>query len=251
MKSVMPLLLALTLVACGDNFADVQAEDTIEAYEEFLKNNPDTRFKMEAEDRLETLYIKKAREEGLEGFDAYLERFPEGNQREAAMEERQNFLFAWAEEQNTKEAWEQFLEEYPKAKKEKKRKAEAMIKVHKYLPNLEVGAPNIEQINLAEDPEGPLDGWKISAEVTNNGKTTIEELKLTMVYLDEEGRKVGSKDWPAVAPYWKVPIEEEHKKPLATGDSIVWNWTTGNTPEGWSRQVKLYVSYVKPLSKKK
>ncbi len=250
MKS-LPLFLALTLVACGDNFADVQAKDTIEAYEEFLKNNPDTRFRMEAEDRLETLYLQKARKEGLEGYDAYLERFPEGNQRETALEEREAYLFAWAEEQNTKEAWERFLDEYPKADKQHRRKAKNMITVHKYLDDLEVGAPTVEQINLAEDPEGPLDGWKIAADVTNKGERTFEEIRLTLVYLDEEGRKAGSKEWPAVAPYWKIPIEEEHKKPLGPGDTITWNWTTGNVPDGWSRQVKLYVSLIKPLSAKK
>lgn len=250
MKSAFPLLLALTLVACGDNFADVQAADTIEAYEEFLTNNPDTRFKMEAEDRLETLYLKQAREMGLEGYDLYMKRFPEGNQMETAQDEREGFLFAWAENENTKEAWEKFLEEYPKAEKSRKRKAEAMLKVHKYVGDLELAAPVVEQVNLAEDPEGPLDGWKISADLTNNGERTFEEIRVTMVYLDEDSNKAGSKEWAAVAPYWKIPIEEEHKKPLGPGDTINWNWTTGNVPEGWSRQVKLYVSMIQVATKK-
>jgi hypothetical protein len=250
MKHVLPLLLLLA-IGCGDNFADVQAADSIEAYEEYLKNNPDSRFLMETEDRLETLYIEKARDEGVPGYDAYLERFPEGHQREDAIGEREAHLFVWAEETNTNEGWERFQKEYPKPAKERRSKVKNMLKVHKYLEHLDVAAPMIEQINLAEDPEGPLDGWMISADVTNNGEKTLETISVTMIYLDEEGHKVGSKSSLVVAPYWKIPVEEEKKKPLKPGDSITWSWTTGNTPDGWARQVKIYISHIGYLKAEK
>ena len=241
MKYALPLLF-LVAVGCGDNFADVQEKDTIEAYEEFIKNNPSSGFLMQAEARLEDLFLEKARAEGLESYDLYFERFPDGARKEDATKERERFLFSWAEETNTKEGWKKFKEEYPKPAKDHVRVVKAMLKVHKYMDNLEVGGPMVEQVNLAEDPEGPLDGWSISADVTNNGKRTLEQLSMTVVYLDENGKKVGSRKWPAVAPYWKVPVEEEKKKPFKPGDTITWNWTTGNVPDGWARQVRVYVS---------
>lgn len=251
LKLAIPVLaLSLLLIGCGDNFADVQAEDTIEAYETFLANNPGSRFEMEANDRLETLYIKAAREAGtLAAYDAYLERFPEGNQREGALDEREGVMFSEAGVANTKEAWEGFLEAYPKAKKERKKHAEAMIKVAKYIDQLELGPATMEQVNLAEDPEGPLNGWRFAQTVKNVGDKTFESVYITIEFLDENGKKVGGKSWAACAPYYPVPIEDEHYKPLKPGDEIEWYWTDGNMPEGWGRQIRTYVSKVKIAKK--
>ncbi len=244
-------LLALLLTGCGDGWAEIQAADNIAGYEGYLTEHPEGRWVMEANSRLETLYLEKAKEEAsLEAYDVYLDRFPEGALRERGLSERESFLFTWANDTNTMESWTKFLDEYPKADKKRKAAAKNMLKVHEYLPNLDVGAPMMEQINLAEDPEGPLDGWEFSCEVTNNGDKTIESMHLTIQYLATEGGLVGSKEWPIVAPFWRIPIEEEYKQPMKPGDTRTWKWTSGNMPEAWSRQNRIYVSKIKLLGKK-
>ncbi|NCG20859.1 MAG: hypothetical protein GWP91_17765, partial [Rhodobacterales bacterium] len=235
----------------GAGWADIHPTDTIAAWEGYLEENPEGRWVMEANSRLESLYLEKAKEEkSLEAYDVYLERFPEGHLREQGLDERESFLFNWANSTNTMESWTQFLEEYPKADKRRKSAAKSMINVHKYLPNLEVGAPMMKQINLAEDPEGPLDGWEFSCEVTNNGEATIESIHLTIQYLSTGGGIVGSKEWPVVAPFWRIPIEEEYKQPIKPGETRIWKWTTGNMPDSWSRQNRIYASRIKLLGKK-
>ena len=250
-----PALIAALLIittACGDNFAAVQAEDSIEAYENYLKNNPDGRFAMEANARLEDLYLQAARDgKSLEGYDRYLERFPDGALREKGLKEREEFLFAWANETNTGETWKKFLEEYPRAEKTRRAKAKRMINVHTYSENLEVSPPRVEQINLAEDPEGPLNGWGFWVDVTNNGSKTIESLSLTIEYLNGEGGRLGQREWPVVAPYWPVPVEEERKVPMKPGETREWEWSTGNLPEGWGRRVRVYPSRISMLEKGK
>ena len=251
MKYAAPLLLIATLglAACGDSFVDVQSADTIEAYEEFLTNNPDTRFKMEAEDRLETLYLEKARTDGgLEGYDKYLERFPEGNQIETAHTEREGQLFVICERENTKESWQRWLDEYPKGKPERRKKAKRMLHVHSAGAGIEIGPVEVTQVNLAEDPEGPLDGWSITSEVTNNSKKTFETVVMTVNYLDENGRKISGREWGLAMPYWKVPMPDIYYKPFKPGETRTWEWTTGNLPEGWARKVTLYTSNVKVAS---
>jgi len=239
-------LLAITLAACGDGWADIQSTDTIDAYEQYLTDNPDGRWVMEANSRLESLYLERAHDEkSLEAYDKYLERFPEGALRETALKDRESYLFEWAKDTNTMDSWNRFLKEYPKADKKRKKAAKAMIKVQEYLPSLDIGAPQMAQVNLAENPEGPLDGWEFTCDVTNNGESTIESMHLTIEYLSNEGAVIGSKQWPIVSPFWSIPIEEEYKKPIQPGQTRTWKWTTGNMPESWARKNQIYVSKIK------
>ena len=61
-------LALLLLVACGDGFSAIQQADTPDAdpdviipqYEQYLKDYPDGRWVLQANDRLETLYLAKA-----------------------------------------------------------------------------------------------------------------------------------------------------------------------------------------------
>ncbi len=243
--AVLSLLLLSAVSGCGDNFAEVQRTDTIAAYEHYLAENPDGRWELQATSRLETLYLEKAQaEKTLEAFDVYLEKFPEGALRARALDERESFLFRWARSENTAASWDKFLEEYPKAKKDNRRTARRMVEVHSYLPHLEVDAPNMERVNLAEDPDGPLDGWGFQVMVTNNGERTIESLHMTIDYLGDEGRALESREWPLVAPFWKTPIEEERKVPMKPGETRPWDWTTGAMPDGWTRRVRVYPSRI-------
>ena len=75
-----------------------------------------------AQSRLEELYLEHAKTEAtLEAYDAYLERFPEGNYLERGMEEREHLLLAHATSTNTVEAWELYLAQYPRAPKKVKK----------------------------------------------------------------------------------------------------------------------------------
>lgn len=237
------LLFALTLAACADPFAAAQKADTIEAYEQYLADHAEGRFAIQAKARLEQLYLEKARaEKSLEAYDAYLARFPEGALHDKALTEREEFLFEWARATDTLAAWEKFLEEYPRAHKDRRNKARNMVGVHGYRQHLHIGEVTIEQVNLAEDPEGPKDGWGFRADVTNNGPSVIASLWLTIDYLDAEGRALDSREWPVVAPRFPVPMEEEHLLPMKPGETRQWFWSTGNLPETWSQQVRLYPS---------
>ena len=236
-------VMAAGLLGCSDPFSEAQEADTIEAYETYLKENPDGRFALQASSRLETLMLEKAKEErSLAAYDAYLARFPEGALREQATEDREDLLYNDAKATNTKEAWESFLEQYPKAEKSRKQFAKRMLRIHEYLPKLELSPVRMEQINLAEDPEGPLNGWGFYVDVANKGSKTLSDLSLTIQYLSPEGGVLGEREWPMVAAYWRVPVREERKQPFRPGEEREWEWTTGDLPDRWDRQVRVFVS---------
>lgn len=233
------LTFLLLLCAC-DNYAEVKAADTIEAYENYLKQNPDSRNTLEARSRLEALYMERARKDRtLEAYDAYMERFPKGVFAKAAFEEREQYLWTWADVEDTPEAWARYLEEYPASNAVKVRKAKRRKAATEYRSNLSWTEPTIEQANLAEDPEGPLNGWKFTAEVTNNGDKTLKGLTLTLSFLGDDGSKLGEESWPAAATNYGVPVEEFRKEPIKPGETRQWELLTGESPQGWNQRVKL------------
>jgi len=242
----MSLTIALmTLLACGPSFYDVQQQDTVEAYETFLAeaNSADPNY-TQATFRLEELILEQAREmQSLEGYDMYLARYPADKKpqlREKAIEEREEFLYGWADETDTPEAWQTFLDEYPKGEKKRKQEARRRLKVADYRDSLEFGKIEITPVNLAENPDGPMDGFAIAADITNKGDQTVTYLNMEIRFLNAEGRAFYDTRWPWVAERFPVPIEEEFKVPVKAGETRQYYYTT-ETPEGgtWDKKVEL------------
>lgn len=234
-------LLGLTLgVSACDPFPQVREKDTIEAYEQYLAEHPDSNYAAEARGRLEVLMYEKAqKDQTLEAYDAYLEKFPRGTYQEKARKERETYLWAWAEETHTPEAWDRYLEEYPQFDAKKVREARRRKQAAEYLPNLEVGELQMEKVNLAEDPEGPKNGWMFKADITNNGDQTLKYLKVSIHFLDDAGKKTGDESWPLVSSNFGIPVEEEKKVPVKPGETRTWELMTGSVPEGWTEKARV------------
>lgn len=229
-------LAALLFVAsaCADDYAAATSAGTIDAFEAYLKDNPNGRYRLQATGQLEVLYLDEARAKGsLEAYDRYLERFPEGDLRARAIEERETFLFDWARQAGTVDAWDTFLKAYPHAEKKRDKEARRMRDVAGYAASLSWTDVVVEAVNLAEDPNGPKDGWGFTMQVTNNGDKTLSDLRFTVSYLADDGRALGDDEWPLVAKSWPVPIEEEKKVPFKPKETRAWSWTAGDLPEPW------------------
>jgi hypothetical protein len=238
-------LAALLAVAGCDGFDEVRKQDSIEAYERYLTENPQGRSAVEAKTRLEALMIERARtDKTLAAYDAYLKRFPKGVYARDAFNEREAFLWDWADLENTAQAWDTYLREYPsfeanKVKKARKRKAAA-----EYRGSLSWTEPTFEQANLAEDPTGPLNGWKFTAQVTNNGDKTLTSLHMTVRYLDGSGVRLSDETWPAASPNFGVPVEEWRKAPLKPGETRQWELLSDSVPSAWSKKFEFFPSSV-------
>ena len=245
---VLAVVLLAALTAC-DPYNEVQEADTIEAFEEYIANYPTSRFLFQSEVRLEELYFEKAEtEKTLEAYDVYIEKYPEGIHRDKAIKHREEHLYMWSVEQNSIEGWQRFLDEYG-TRGEKKRvvKAKRAIAVAEYADNLLLGEPTISRVNMAEDPEGPENGWGVEVEVTNKGAKVLKKLELTIAYKSAEGHIVARESWPVVAERWAVPMEEEKKVPMKKGDTRTWQWSTGDAhaPKEWdTKSVEVYPSSV-------
>ena len=63
-------------------------------------------------------------------------------------------------------------------------------------------------------------------------------------HTDADGKSLDTREWPVVASNWPLPVEPEYEKPIKPGQTRVWQWSTGDLPEGWAQKAKLEVSYV-------
>ncbi|MFT7522112.1 MAG: tetratricopeptide (TPR) repeat protein [Kiritimatiellia bacterium] len=239
------LVSLLTLTAC-DPYGEVKKQDTIEAYEQYLQANPTSNYVVQAKGRLEQLYMAKAeKEQSLDAYDAYLKRFPKGLFRDKARTERKQYLKDWCEEQGTVEAWQRFIDEYPTDDRREVLEAKRMQEVARYISNLSWTEPTMKQVNLAEDPEGPLNGWLFETDVTNKGDQVITYLQLTVYYLDDAGKTLGKGKWPVVSANYGVPVEEIKKVPIKAGETRKWDLLTGEIPQGWSKKIKVKPTGIK------
>jgi hypothetical protein len=230
-------------MACDDPFQTATEANTIEAYEAFLEANPDSPWRSQAELRVEDLYLERAREQkSLAGFDTYLEKFPKGVHRDTVMEERRQLAFDQADQVDTPEAWQSFLDEYPTGNKKMKQEAQRRQAMAHYGDQVEIGPVSMERVNMAEDPEGPKNGWGFSAEVTNKGDKNVTRLDLRIRYLDASGKPVEDDIWPVVAPHLPgyLPMTEGFDLPVGPGQVRTWEWSTSDLEEvEWAEKVEL------------
>jgi hypothetical protein len=236
------LLLLLFLAACADPYADAQKVDTVEAWDAFLASSPSGSQKLAAEARVEALLVAKATgSPHVEDFDAVIKRFPKSRQLKKMQEGRANAAYAIADQENTTAAWQKFIDENPTADATQKKKATSRVQVAGYQDKLTIGDVVVAEVNLAEDPKGPKDGWGFTAEITNTGDKTLDYLNMELQFLDAGGAKLKAVNYPAAAPSGPggMPLPEATTKPLAPGEKRTWSYASGDIPEGWSKQVRL------------
>lgn len=236
------LSLLILLAGCADPYGDAKKADTIEAYEAFLGSDPSGSERLGAEQRLEELLVARAEEtHAVADYDKLLQRFPKSRQAKKMREGRANAAFAAAEADGSADAWKAFLDENAEADGALKKKARAMVAVAEYKDKLAITEPKVEQVNLAEDPKGPKDGWGFSATVTNNGDKSLEFLTMEVQLLDAAGKKLKAFTYPLAGKVGPggMSLPEEYTKPLEPTQSRTWVYTTGDVPENWSQQVKI------------
>lgn len=243
------LILATLLAAgCADPYGDAKKADTVEAWEKYLATSPSGSRLLGAQDRLEELMIAKARaSKALADYDAVFKRFPNSRSKKALQEERTKIHLAQAESENTSEAWEGFVKQNPWVDGTTVKNAQNRLAVAAYMPFLTITTPTVEPANLANDPKGPKDGWAFGVNVTNNGEKIITQMNLIAVMLDAEGASLRATTWdPLVGAKYSTGqyTPQEIADPLKPGQSRVWNYTTGDVPEGWNHTIKVVPSKI-------
>ena len=116
-----PLLALMLLTGCGDSeekeWQDARMQRSAEGYEQFLERYPEGRFSADAREALETLRFKQAQKENtLDAFTGFLELHPDGQHAEEATRTVEMMHWVQAQRQNTQGSYERYLEKYPEGR---------------------------------------------------------------------------------------------------------------------------------------
>ena len=257
MKKIMLFALFLA-TGCANPYEEAKTANTVEAYDKFIEENASSSYVFDARMAIEKLMTDKAREtQNPADFDAYLEKFkgnpPSKTLYAKMVEEREQAMWDKASESNSVDSWKVFIEEYKTKSPKTASIARDRLKVAEYLPNLKIEPIEKTQVNLSDDPNGPLDGWEFSTRVTNNGKKNIEALKLRLSFLNADGVIVDARDFTVIGcgdycqrmfvfddpSYSKNdPDIARIRPPFKSGTSREFVKTTGDIPPDWSKQIK-------------
>lgn len=222
---------ALFFVACdSESFTDIQKADTIEAYEGFAQRHPGSIYQPEIDGRLEELYLEKAEAENTrEAWQAFLDKFPKSKKVEKAQAGLATFQFEEARKADNLDGWKKFLAEAKGISDDQRRLAEGRQKVLEY-GKLDVGAPTVKQVNLAEDPKGPMNGWAVDVDVTNSGDQPVSYLLLEVTFLGADGAELERARYPVVSTGNRMPHPEIEEKPIAPAEVRKWSYMSAKVP---------------------
>ena len=233
--------LALTwmLMACGPDFAAVQAADDVASYDAWVREQGTSGSSgRHALARLDVLLKEKARlAKDVSAYDRWLELFPTHGDREEIVGERQKLLFDQAEAAGTPEAWQAFLDGCPDAPADRKAEAELGMAAAQYAPSLDIGPVEVGPINLARDPAGPKNGFVYSATITNKGAQTADLLRMNLVFLDASGAPLQFVTTTIAAPPGTERIPPEQQQPMGPGDKRMFFYMTGKKIEGAAKHL--------------
>ena len=236
--------LALALLAgCEANaLHEARMTDTPAAYEAFLQKYPDHEEAEWMRDRMEELRYMKAKDAGTSrALRDYITSHPEGAHTEDARILEDEVAFKEAEGTSTAASYQGYLDAHPDGKFLEKARYEYEEKM--YLDKIALENQRVERINLANDPEGPKNGWGIFADVKNIGPRNVVEVEIVVHYLDDAGNSVDTDKWWAVAKgLMGMPTPPYIVPPLPPEAIREFKWTTGQTHEKWAQKVNLEIT---------
>lgn len=234
-RLLVPLMLMFLLSACeGMALHDAELQDSPEAYEAFLAEFPDSEKAPDLRKRIDKLRFLRAKtDKSSEAMRQYMSTHPEGAFIDEARQLEDELSYNEAAAAHTPEAYQAYLDSHPDGNRvEQARFAGEQLS---YIPLIEIGPLQVEPVNMARDPEGPLNGWGVQAELLNNGERTLRVVEMAVDYLGASGQAVQSDKWWAVAPdLGGFPTPPDMKPAMEPRGKRMFVWSTAEKPGGWA-----------------
>ncbi len=227
------LLLSLSLLGCEANaLRDAELMDNPDGYESFLAKYPDSPEAPRIRERIDELRFLHAKgAKSSQAMRDYLTHHPDGAHVDEARKLEDEIAYREAAHEHTPDAYVGYLDSHPDGGfVEEARFAHDQLT---YLPKLDIGEITVEPINMARDPKGPMNGYEVTADVTNGGHRSLRTVEMAIDYLSSDGKAVKSDKWWAVAPdLGGFPTPPEMKPTLHPKQSRQFKWTTAEVPDG-------------------
>jgi hypothetical protein len=196
-------------------FEQAQTADSIEAYEAFLRDFPDTTNAVTVQERLDQLYFDAAQNaKTVESYNKYLTTYPTGRHVAEVRGEYEKVMYRDVTKDGSRTGLEAFLKEFPDgnyAQKAQKRLDEVA-----YYDKLSVSDVKVAKTTVTGADGMSQEGWEITGSITNTGDRPVDKVTMT----------VGAKGGKG---------QETVSAPMAPGAAATFTVKTLESPEGWDQ----------------
>lgn len=113
----LPFFFIIILAGCESmesRWQDAQSKNTVEAYENFIKDYPESPFDEEAKGKIIELQFESAKEKNtILAYEEFIEKYPESSFIEEAQSKITELQYEIVRQKNTTEDYKKFIEQYP------------------------------------------------------------------------------------------------------------------------------------------
>ena len=245
------------LIACSNPYKEAESQNTVEAYEKFIKENPGNSNIKLAKLKIENLLLEKARSSSkLEDYDTFLKKYASKKDSENykdAFSERMFIKWEETQKEDTTKAYDTYIEEYGHTQDKTLITARLLKKIAPYKKDIAFGSIEKEEIDTTQTSSKDcvakgtdLNGWLFKTTVTNNTTRAIKFLRIKVLYLDVDGKVISQSKSSDDGTIMIGPMRgrehatpERRKAPFNVKDTRDWCYITGDIPADWSKQIRL------------
>ena len=244
-------------IACSNPYKEAESQNTIEAYEKFIAENPNNGNVKLAQLKIENLLLEKARKSNkIEDYEAFLKKYASKKDSENykdAFSEKMFLSWEKTQQDDTEAAYHAFIEEYGHTQDKVLITARLMKKIAPYKKDIVFGKIEKEEIDTTQSSTRTctakgttLNGWMFKTTVTNNTTRDIKGLRVKLLYLDDDGKVVGQSQSTDEGNVMiglmrgrEDATPDRRRPPFKVGETRDWCYITGDTPTDWSKQIRL------------
>ena len=142
------------LIACSNPYKEAESQNTVEAYEKFIKENPGNSNIKLAKLKIENLLLEKARSSSkLEDYDTFLKKYASKKDSENykdAFSERMFIKWEETQKEDTTKAYDTYIEEYGHTQDKTLITARLLKKIAPYKKDIAFGSIEKEEIDTTQ-----------------------------------------------------------------------------------------------------
>ncbi|MCP4867196.1 MAG: hypothetical protein GY898_00575 [Proteobacteria bacterium] len=230
------LTFLFLLTACGEGAAlhVADTDKTVEAYQAFLAEYPDSSHSAEVQGKIEGLRYDAAKDSrNPEVLRDFLTHHPDHEAAGRLAKREDEVAWQVASAAKTAEGYKSYIDFHPEGTQLEAAQAEYAL--YAYAGELTIADIAIAKVNMAQDPEGPLNGWGITANVTNPGDKRLKRVTMAIDSLGASGDVVSTDTWyTVVQDLGPMPVPPPLQTILEPGETKGFRFTTAEAPEGWA-----------------
>lgn len=126
LRSILAVISVLVIIGCATmkgDWQNAEKQNTVQSYQEFLREHPDSEFSLEAIRKVEELeWNRSKRKDTIDSYESFFKKYPDSRFTSYAKDRIVELKWDRTKQQDSIKAYQSFLNEYPASKYEQQAK---------------------------------------------------------------------------------------------------------------------------------